>query len=78
MKVLENYDFLRGIYAEIIVEKTHCPELNAYIKHFTDLEYAELLSKKKRYLDDLIKQGVQTKKEKTAQALEQETWTLKD
>lgn len=78
MKILENYDLLRGIYAEIIVEKTPCPELGGYIKHFTDLEYAELLTKKKRYLDDLIKQGVQTKQDKVSQAIEQETWTLKN
>lgn len=78
MKILENYDFLRLLYSEIIVEKTPCPELGAYIKHFTDLEYAELLSKKQNYLEELIEKGVQTKKQKYESALEQETWTLKE
>lgn len=78
MKVLEQYEYFKIIYADVVQGRSWCDKYSCYVKHFTDLDYARLIRRKAKYAEGLKKEGIPTEVEKLASLKEQGTWGEKE
>jgi len=78
MKVLQQYEFLKTIYADVITGRSRCEKYSCFVKHLTELDYAELIRSKRQYIQELKRQGVPSEAERLSSLKEQGLWTDKD
>jgi hypothetical protein len=69
---------LKTIYYEIVRGHTFIPELDVYIKHFSELENIEIANKKQLFYNQYIKEGIPSYEERMKMLNEIGEWTKAD
>lgn len=75
LKELEN---LKIIYYEIIAGCSYIPKLNAYVKHFSELDNIEIAQTKASFFEKYVKEGIPTYENRLKTVIDNGDWSLQE
>ncbi len=75
---LTELEDLKIIYYEIVAGSTYINELNAFIKHFSELDNIEISKTKHQFLQKYIQEGIPTYEERLKVVMDNGDWSDKD
>jgi hypothetical protein len=75
---IKEIDKLKIIYYEIIAGCSHVPDLNIYIKHFSELDNIELSKRKQYFLNQYLKDGIPSYKDRIKVLIDNEEWSAQE
>ena len=78
MKILARYEELQTIYAEIIEGYSYCHRLKAYVKHFNDIDYANVYKIRDVYMREEVGDGILSEAERLKIIMKDDLWTEQD
>tara|TARA_R110000737_G_C14567807_1_gene483518 strand:- start:662 stop:1546 length:885 start_codon:yes stop_codon:yes gene_type:complete len=78
VKILARYEELQTIYAEIIEGYSYCHRLKAYVKHFNDIDYANVYKIRDVYMREEVGDGILSEAERLKIIMKDDLWTEQD